>query len=538
MASAVKKATDRWVRLEADKAAVEAGCYFDEVAAEHVCQFFETFLRHSTGDWAGKPFELIPWQTDYLSRLYGWKRPDGFRRFKETFLEIPKKNGKSTMFSGICLYGIFEEPGAEIYVGAVNRQQAGIIFSECARMISYSPDLARHLKVIEYQKTITFPKMHSKLVAMSAEVEAKDGSNMTLGVLDECHRFPNRKLYDVMKYAGRARKQPLLVNITTAGTDRYSLCYGLHKRSEDIIEGRVVDDIKFLPVIYAANPETDDLDDPKTWKKSNPSLGVVFDEESFGDDFREAKRIPGQLNNFLRLSFNIWTKQAVRWLDMDLWKAGKVDPWDFDGLECYATLDLSSVADLCALSLTFAEGEEGEDARVLKVATYFFLPEETASRRSEVDGVPYLEWIEQGHIIATPGNSADYGAMRKFLNDLADAGLVVKKVGLDPWNARHLANLLEEDGFDVVEIRQGYRTLGGPSKELERRLLNGTIQHHGSPVQDWCVGNVSTETDSAGNIKPSKKKSTERIDGVATMVMGIGLWMEYSGERPCTFTIV
>jgi phage terminase large subunit-like protein len=522
--AAVKKLTKSWVRIPSDLVAIEQGCYFDQDEADRVCGFIETFIHPSKGDWAAKPMQLQPWQRDYLSRLYGWKRPDGYRRFRETYLEIPKKQGKSTMFSAIGLLAIFEEPGAEVFVGAVNKKQAGIIFDECCAMVRSSPDLSRHLKVSAYNKTITFPKMNSKLVAMSADVEGQDGANATHVLLDETHRFKNRKLYDVMKYAGRARRQPLLINITTAGVDRNSLCWSLHKRATDILEGTVVDDIRFLPVIFAADPDKDDLDDPKVWRKANPSMGTLFSEAEFGEEYKEAKRLPGQLNNFLRLSFNIWTAQVTRWLDLALWDAGRVDPRPFAGRSCYAALDLSSVADLTSLSLVFDEGDD------LEVASFFFVPEETAARRAEVDGVPYDQWIDRGHIIGTPGNSCDYEAIRKTLIDLADGGLVIKKVGLDPWNARQLANQLMDDGFDVVEVRQGYATLTGPSKELERRLLNGTIKHGENPVMRWCVGNVATETDAAGNIKPSKKKSTERIDGVASMVTGIGLWMAYGNE--------
>lgn len=521
--AAVRKRTEKWVRNPSDRAAIAAGCYFDQAAADKVCDFFETFLRHSQGEWAARPFKLLAWQRDYLSRLYGWKRKDGYRRFRETYLEVPKKNGKSSMFAGICLYAIFEEPGAEVYIGARNKKQAKIIFDECSRMVAASPDLRRHLKVTEYTKTISFAAQNSKIVAMSADTEGQDGSSATHCVLDECHRFPNRKLYDVMKYAGRSRKQPLLINITTAGTDRFSLCYQLHQRSEAIING-TVEDIFFLPVIYSADPENDDLDDPDTWKKANPSLGVLFDEESFKRDFDEAKRLPGQLNNFLRLSLNIWTEQVTRWLALDVWDAGKIEPLPFEGKSCFATLDLSSVKDLTSLSLTFEEGDD------LYVTTFFFVPKDTAEERSQNDKVPYPEWIKNGHIIGTEGNSTDFNAIRKTLNNLAANGLEIKKVGMDPWNARQLATQLMDDGFDVEEIRQGYPTLTGPSKELERRLLNGTLKQDGNPVQRWCVGNVATETDAAGNIKPSKKYSTERIDGVVSMVMGIGLWMAYGLE--------
>jgi phage terminase large subunit-like protein len=455
--AAARRVTDRWVRIPSDRHAVEAGCYFDREAADRVCEFFERFLRHSAGQWAAKPFVLQPWQRDYLSRLYGWKKPSGYRRFRETYLEVPKKNGKSTLFAGICLWSVFEEPGAEAYIGASNRKQASIIFDECARMTRASPDLSRALHVVDYTRTITFPRMNAKLVAWTADAAGQDGANASAIVLDEVHRFPNRKLYDVAKYAGRARKQPLLVSITTAGTDRHSLCWQLHQRSINVLNGTDPDPF-FLPVIYAADPEVDDL---ATWRKANPSLGVLFDEESFGNDYREAKRIPGQLNNFLRLSLDIWTEQATRWLALDLWDAGldPVAPESLKGLPCYAALDLSSVKDLTSLTLVFVLD------LVVRVLTFTFMPEETASERAANDGVPYPAWIEAGHMIPTPGNATDFAVIRAKLAELAG----------------------------IYQV------------------------------------NVAVETDPAGNIKPSKRRSAERIDPVVSMIMAIGL---ATGEIP------
>jgi phage terminase large subunit-like protein len=526
-----RKATDPWVRTAADKRAVREGCYFDPAAAEHVCDFFEAFLRHSIGEWVGKPFELQPWQRDWLSPVFGWKRPDGYRRFRESYVEIAKKNGKSALCSGIALYGLLEEPGAQVRCGALNSEQAHIVFDEAARMVRASPDLADLLDIWESKNTVVYPEANAKLKAMSADADSKDGGNLTLAILDEVHHYKNTRLYDMMKYAGRARKQPLLLSITTAGFDKNSLCYSLHKRAVDILEGKD-DDIRFLPVIYAADRDKDDLDDPATWRKANPSLGVIFSEEDFAADLAEAKRIPGRLNNFLRLSLDIWTEQETRWLDVDLWDAGLevVEPEQLLQKECFAAIDCSTVKDLTSIALAFVEGD------LLRTVNYFFMPADTARERSERDGVPYLEWIEQGWMIETPGNATDFRAIREKLEALAGEHLVLK-VGLDPWNAAQLASDLMEAGFDVVEIRQGYRTLTAPSKELERRLLNGTIRHDGNPAQRWCIQNVATETDAAGNIKPSKKASTERIDGVVALVMSIGLATAPPDPRPA-FTVL
>lgn len=519
----------KWIRNPSDRAAVAAGCYFDQAAADHVCNFVENFLRHSIGRWAAKPFLLEPWQRDFLSRLFGWKRANGYRRFREAYLEISKKNGKSTLLAALCLYMLFEEPGAEVYVGAVNRKQARIIYGECARMIASSPALSRHLHVIDNQATITFARRNARLEAVSADVAGKDGLNASACILDECHRFRSRGLYDVFKYAGIARSQSLMVNITTAGSDRHSLCWELHQRGRAVLDG-TVDDIDFLPVIYAAD-ESDDLDDPRVWYKANPSLGVILSEDDFRAEYEQAKRIPAQLSNFLRLRLGLWVEAAAKWLPLPLWDAGlePIAPGDLDGLPCFAALDLSSVRDLTSLSLVFVLGP------VVRVLTYVFLPEETARERAEADGVPYVEWIRAGHVIATAGNATDYDAIRAKLHELRGRH-DIQKVGIDPWNAAQLTGQLIEDEFDVVEVRQGYPTLTGPCKELERLLLAGRLRHDGHPALRWAVGNCALETDPAGNIKPSKRRSTERIDPVVSLVMALGLAHSEIAAAVPTFT--
>jgi phage terminase large subunit-like protein len=513
------------IRLPSDDQAIENGCYFDEESGLRVVEFIEGFCKHSVGRFEGEVFLLEQWQRDFIINLFGWKRADGTRRFREAYLEVPKKNGKSTLMSALALEGICEEPAAGVYLGAVDREQASIVYDECANMVRASPDLEQHLEIIDSKKRIIFPGRNARIVTMSADAPKRDGVNCSRAILDEIHRFTSPDLYDIMKYAGRARDQPLVISITTAGHDRRSICYELHTRALAAINGTAKGgDIAFMPVIYAADPE-DDLDDPRTWRKANPSMGRILKEEDFAEDHKEAKLLPRLWAMFLRLRLNIWTEQVTRWIPLELWDAGLLlDPFEESwmvGRSCYAALDLSSVADLTVLVLGFVDGDD------LKVVPYFFVPEDTAERRAVVDNVPYPEWIKSGHIIGTPGNSTDHKAIRKKLNDLLESGIHFLKVGIDPWNAASLANDLVDDGFEVEMIRQGYASLSGPTKELERRLLGETIKHWGNPVMRWNIANVATEEDAAGNLKPSKKKSTERIDGVVALVMTLLLAMTY-----------
>jgi phage terminase large subunit-like protein len=542
--------TEAWIRNESDREAVRQGCYFDPDEAEAVLYFFETFLYHSVGRWAGQPFRLEKWQKDYLYRLFGWRKPNGFRRFKETYLEVPKKNGKSTLFAGICLFLIFEEAAAEVLIGAVNRKQAKIIFNECARMVRSSPYLKKHLRIVQYTSTIILDATDSRIVTMSADVAGQDGANATAAVLDELHRLKTPQLYDVVKYAGLAREQFLLVNITTAGTDRNSICYQQHQRGRAVLNGSP-GDIHFLPVIYGIDDDVEDekLDDEELWKSVNPSLGIILSLEDFRNDFNEAKQIPGKWNNFKRLRLNIWNRSAALWLDAEKWESFGSSRFDdeheFDATEsdCFVGVDLSDVKDLTAI--TFAvidppgeiddEDEEPDDPtnRIVRFYTVFFLPKETAEQRAIEDKVPYLEWIEQGHIIATEGNAVDYEAIRKYINDRRDInGWNIRKIAFDPMYAQHLMTLLNYDGFSCVRFPQTYRHLSPASKELERRILSGTLRHNENPVMKWCVQNCSVETDTQGNIMPSKKKSHERIDGVPATVMALALTMGPADPTP------
>jgi phage terminase large subunit-like protein len=510
-----RRVAKKWRRTPADEEAVRRGYYFEQPDADHVCDFFEQFLFVAPG----RPFVLEPWERDFLSRLYGWKREDGTRRYTEAYLEICKKNGKSTLLSGLCLYGMVDEPSAGVYQGAVDKEQGKIIFREAAQMVANSPPLARRFKASDHYGTILWKDGNARMVCMSSEVESKDGINASLTVFDELHRFGrDRKLYDIMEHAGAARRQPLRVNITTAGNDRQSLCWEVRQQAVRILEG-ATDDLHFLGVIYGADPD-DDLDDPKVWRKANPSMGSILSESRFAEEWDKAKRIPGRLNSFKRLRFGIWTNSVTNWLPLDLWDAAE-DPaepcWWQDGRPVHAALDLSSVKDLT--SLTFCN----LDRDVLAWRSFYFVPEDTLVERCERDKVPYDRWAEAGHLIETPGNATDFEAIRKSLNDLRTLGTNIVSVGIDPWNAAHLASLLIEDGFNVVMIRQNFGNFTGPCKELERRLLNGTIAHDGNPVTRWCVENVATEEDAQGNIRPSKKKSTEKIDGVVSGVMALGL---------------
>lgn len=506
-----------WVRTAADERAVAQGCWFDLAAAERVRDFFRRFLRHSKGQWAGQPFELLDWQWhEVIAPLFGWKRADGTRRFRRGYVEVPKKNGKSTLFAGLSLYLLTcdGEPGAEIYSAAVDRDQASIVFNEAANMVDSSDHLASRLTVVRSTKRIVDHRSRSFYRALSADVPAKEGLNAHAVLIDELHAQKTRDLWDTLRYAGASRRQPLHLSITTAGYDRHSICWEQHDYALKVLDG-TVQDAAFFAYLAGADDE-DDWTDPEIWRRANPSFGVTIDAEQFAEDCREAQESPAKENSFRRYRLNQWTEQEVRWLSLEKWDACGGAVGDLDGADCFAGLDLSSTTDVSALVLVFPD-EHG-----YAVLPFFWVPEEGARQRERRDRVPYLDWIRGSFIEATPGEVVDYDRIRRRINELAERYHILQ-LALDRWNATQLATQLSGDGFEMVAFGQGYASMSAPTKKLEEVVLAGRLRHGGHPVLRWMAGNVSIEQDAADNWKPSKKKSCERIDGIVALIMGLDL---------------
>src|ERR1035437_1185353 len=506
------------IRTASDKQAEADGCTFDISKAEKVRDFFSRFLRHSKGQWAGKPFSFLDWQwQDVIAPLFGWRRPDGRRRFQRVYIEVAKKQGKSAMMSGLALYLLLGdgESGAEVYSAAADRDQASIIFNESANMVKASP-LKHHLMVIDSRKQIAYPKTHSIYKALSAEVATKEGLNASAILFDELHAQPNRELWDTLRFATRARQQPLAISITTAGYDRHSICWEQHQYAKGVIEGTIIDP-DFLAVIYAAD-EKDDWKLPATWRKANPSLGVTVQEETLAADCREAIESPAKENSFRRYTLNQWTEQNTRWLALDKWDActGKMDREDLLGMRCFAGLDMASTTDLAAFVLDFPIGE-GRWATL----PWFWSPAETAHKRSLKDKVPYETWIKQGFMEVTEGNIVDYDVIRRRIGEIGKQ-YNIAEIAVDRWNSTQLQTQLFGDGFTVVPFGQGFASMSAPTKELEKLVLGARLVHFGNPVLRWMASNVSIKQDAAGNMKPDKEVSTEKIDGIVAMVMGLG----------------
>ena len=485
-------------------------------------RFFEKHLTHAKGELGGKPFLLERWQKDYVRALFA--EVNGRRKVRTSLLAIPRKNGKSTLAAGIALRCLLEdEPGAEVYSCAASRDQARLVFDTARIAVEQSPTLSSLLKV--YRNAIVRESTHATYKSLSAEAGLQHGLSPHAVVFDELH-VSNREMWEVMLSGQGARRNPLTVALTTAGYDRKSVCWEVWKYAENVASGAIKDE-SFLPMIFAAPIEAD-WKDEKVWAAANPNLGVSVKLDFLRSECARAIEMPTYENTFRQLYLDQWTEQDQRWLRMDHWAQGNgACPVDLAGRECWAGLDLATTFDTTALVLLFPL-DDGK----FWVEPHFWIPSENAHQRERRDKVPYLTWQRQGHLKMTDGNVTDFEVVRRDIVNLASK-YRIRGIGLDPWGSAHLGQQLQGDGLPMSDFRQGYGSLSGPSKQLENFVVSGKLLHGGHPVLAWQASNVAIQQDSAaGNIKPSKAKSTERIDGIVSLVMAIGLWQTSTAPPP------
>jgi len=535
----------RWVRLAATRFLRDLeegpgrGLRFDEGAAAHVIDFFRVFLRHWKGEWAGEPVILEPWQEFFVANLFGWMMAADDasaterRRFRVGYGEVPRKNGKTLLAAGIGDYLLVAdgEPGAEVYTAATKRDQARIAHRDAVMMVKRSPAL-RKLVTVQRDKLIV-AETGSIFVPLGRDADTMDGLNVHGAIIDELHAHKNRDVWDVLETGTGARRQPLMLGITTAGYSRQSLCWELHEYTEKVLSG-VVEDDSWFGIIYALDEDdVDNWEDERLWYAANPNLGVSKKVEDMRRLALKAQEQPAALNAFLRLHLNVWTHSETRWMRPEVWRACGEAPLGppaggggygavreeleemLAGRGCYAGLDLSTTTDITSLYYCFPPREEGERYVLLGRN---FIPEANVRERSRRDRAPYEAWMRAGVVIATPGDWVDYERVLATL--IADAERFdVREVAFDPWNAAAIVQRMQEAGFEVVSFRQGYRTMSPAMKDFERMALGRELYHGGDPVLAWAVDNVVVEMDAAGNIKPSKAKSSERIDPFVAALM-------------------
>ena len=494
---------------------------FDPIESEKVVRFFHEYLQHVEGTKSGDSFTLEPWQVDFVVTLLAWKRKDGTRRYRETFVGIPRKNGKTSLAAGLAIYLLVceAEPGAQIYCGAASKDQASLVFGIAAKMVERKPDLAGQAEVIPSRKRIIW-QGDSYIRAIPAEVPQNHGFNASAVIIDELHTQPNRDLYDVLKTSMASRRQPLCISITTAGFDQESICFELWDYSKKVRDG-VIDDPHFLPVIYEMEA-ADAWDDPATWRKCNPNYGVSVSPDYLEEYAERAKRQPSIENTFRNLHLDQWTASETRWIGSEAWNKCEVDEFpDLDGCECYVGVDLASIRDLSAVVYVFPlDGK-------FYVVPHFFCPSDTGRDAPKKYQKQYFRWMEAGFLTETPGAVTDY----KFIRDriVKDAERYdVREILCDPWNAQDTMTQLEDEGLEVIQVKQNWQGMSPGTKSLEEAILEGQLQHDGNPVMSWMIANTIVDTDLNSNIRPNKKKSQGKdltkgkIDGVVAMIMAMG----------------
>lgn len=484
----------------------------DEVKrpSDLVGKFFRDYLRHGKGEAAGKPFELSEWQmNDIIRPLFDTLRPDGLRQYRTCYIEVPRKNGKTTLAAGLALFLTFldGEAGAEVVSAAADREQASICFDLAKQMVQSSEILAKNCTI--YKKEIVSAK-GSRYRAISAEAATKHGFNLSGIVFDEIHCQPDRELWDTLTTATGARKQPLTIGITTAGHDRESLCYELHTYARSLLEGTAIDPT-FLPVIYSAGDEADWTAE-ETWRAANPGYGISIFADYFRQQVTEAKLSPGKEQAFRRLHLNQWTSGSVRWIAPERWDQCQGEMPDLTGRPCWGALDLSSTSDLSAFCLAFPVDDQ------IWLMPFGWAPRSALEARERKNKTRFDGWARSKQIEITAGEVIDYNQIRKKINELGKV-YRIKDIAVDRWNAAQLAQQLQSDGFEMVAFSMGWATLSPAAKDFEALVLADKIRHDGHIPLKWCVGNTVIEQDSQGNIRPSKAKSSEKIDLAVAAIM-------------------
>ncbi len=534
----------------------ERGLHFDRAAAQKAIDFFP-LLRHYKGEWGphagkrhGDPIVLEPWQAFIVGSAFGWKRADGLRRFREVYIEVARKNGKTLMAAGVALLLAFfdNEPGAEVYSIATKRDQAKLVWNDAKRMVQKSPSLAS--RIHPYALSLTHEASASFFRPLGRDAGDNDiGTNPYAAVVDELHVLEERESIASMETGISARRQPMIWKITTAGVKRESIWAEERADAVSVVEGRATDDT-MLVLIYTLD-EGDDPFDEAVWPKGNPNLGVSVKLDGLRDSAEKAKRSPGKLAPYLRFRQNIPTAVSTRAISIEEWDANAAEPQIADGAGGYGGLDLASVRDLTALILLFRTErldaavehgciEKGESMDPgcphywYDVLCRFWCPEDGIVERSQRDNVPYDDWVRDGYLIATPGNVTDYRWIRREVSDLAESYLI-GDIGFDKWNATQLVTELMDDGAQCTAIPQTHSGLGPAWRELEKILLDHSMRHGGHPILRWMAGNVEVETDAAENQKPSKRHSSERIDGIVAMTMSLNRWLAH-GDAPAIMT--
>lgn len=503
------------------------GIYFDADEVGFAFQFIESLtLTKSTKSGRPELFTLLPFQKRLLGNLLGWKRPDGARLYRKAYFSMARKNAKTTTLAALALYLLVcdDEAQPEIYVAASNNDQSGICYEAARDMVLAHEELSDLLTITDYRKEILNRSNGGKIRALSGEKSGKHGKNPSAVIIDELHEWNAglEDVYDALTTGSQARRQPLELVITTAGSDEQSLCYRKYEYAKRVLSGEV-EDPTFFPLIYEL-PKEADWADESLWHLPNPSLGEIVSLEFLREEKKLALASPAEQNKLRRYYLNQWTNSVEQWIPLHEWDEckGDVDIEYLKQFPCYGGLDLAAVSDLTAFVLAWCI----EDKVYIK--PWFWIPKEGIAERSRKDNVKYDLWERQGHIETTPGNVTDWEFVRERILQLAKE-FDIREIAYDRYGARDIIANLEKEGLTVAEHGQGYVSMSAPSKRFQGCVLSRKLVHDGHPVLRWNVDCCAIDMDAADNIKPVKPKrsgTNKRIDGVVSGVMALGRAMD------------
>lgn len=487
--------------------------HFDIKKANRPIQFIETFCKHSKGQWAGKPVILDLWQKALIQTIFGFVDDKGFRKYREVFIVVARKNGKSTLLSAIGLYMLFAdgEGGAQVCCVASKKDQAKIVFEEAKNMVAQSKLLKKHIR--KRKGDLYVDLTFSTFEPLTSDSNTLDGLNMHCGILDEVHAWKDRNVYDVSKQSMGARQQPLLISISTAGFVRENIYDSLYEHSENNLNG-LIDDERFISFIYELDSRKEWIN-PKAYIKANPGLGTIKSQEYLDEQVKRAKNDKSYLPTVLTKDFNIRETAVGAWLSFEV--VDNKSTFETKNLSgCYGIggVDLSSVGDLTCASCFIRKNNE------LYLAQMYFIPEEKAKRKEEEDHVPYKLWKEQGYIKFCHGTMVDFSDVTDWFNELRDKYKIYTVwVGYDPWGAAQWIEEMKQNGYVLEEVIQGAKTMSTPMKILAADLEAKKLNYNNNPILKWCLTNTQKEVDKNDNIRPVKgKNAKQRIDGAVSLI--------------------
>lgn len=510
----VQLAVERYYRDQDN--AFDKGWYFDRKAAVRAITFIER-LKHTKGEWAGQRFRLEPWQQFIIWNIFGWKNADGTRRFRYAYIEIARKNGKTALSAGIGLYMLFADGEArpEVYSAATVKDQAKICFSDAVEIVK-ATDLKNYLT--PYRNSIVYELKGGMMKPLSSDYGTHDGLNPSCGIIDEFHAHKDSGMFDVIKSAFGARRQPLMFIITTAGFNKNGACYAYRDNVVKVLRGVNSDDTLF-GIIYTLDDQSE-WDNPKMWIKSNPNLGVSLSVDYLADQVTDAKNRPEAVRNVMTKNVNLWVDAEKTWILDEAWMrcCGEMSVDDLAGCECWGGLDLSNISDITAYVLLFHERDR------FQLLPFFWIPKEKMLEKIRKENINYDLWVQAGYVKVTEGNVIDYDFVKADILSIVSR-YDLKSSAYDRWNSSQTIIDLQNEGMECNPFGQGYGSMSAPSKEFEKLVLSGRIEHFGNPVLRWMLASTVIKTDPAGNIKPDKEKSVQKIDGIVASIMALGEWM-------------